>query len=381
MRDAEQRLNQAVARSDHETILVALELSTKSWLVASRPPGSEKISKHTVKAGAGSALLALLAKLRGKAEEKLGGKLRIMCIQEAGLDGFWIHRLLASEGIDSHVVDAGSIAAPRRGRRAKTDKIDLDSLLRTLSAWLRGEPRVCAMVRPPSPEEEDQRRLGRERQVLIRERVSLTNRMRGTLKAQGVSDFHPLGRNRRKQLAALLTADGRVLPSHLKREIERAITRLELVLEQIRQIEHERDELLATTPVVTKLCRLRSIGPQFAATLWFEALYRRFANRRQIAAYAGLAATPWRSGGIAAEQGISKSGNPRLRQAMIELAWLWLKHQPDSALSRWFFRRVGIQRGRIRRITIVALARKLLIALWRYVQDGVVPEGATFKAA
>jgi transposase len=278
-------------------------------------------------------------------------------------------------------VDAGSIAAPRRGRRAKTDKIDLDSLLRTLSAWLRGEPRVCAMVRPPSPEEEDRRRLGRERQVLIRERVSLTNRIRGTLKAQGVSDFHPLGRNRRKQLAALLTADGRVLPSHLKREIERAITRLELVLEQVRQIERERDELLTTTPVVTKLCSLRSIGPQFAATLWFEALYRRFANRRQIAAYAGLAATPWRSGGIAAEQGISKSGNRRLRQAMIELAWLWLKHQPDSALSRWFFRRVGIQRGRIRRITIVALARKLLIALWRYVQDGVVPEGASFKAA
>lgn len=381
MRDTEQRPDQAVTRTDHDAILVALELSTKNWLVASRAPCSEKISKHGVRAGDGSALLTLLAKLRGKAEEKLGGKLRITCIQEAGLDGFWIHRLLASEGIESHVVDAGSIAAPRRGRRAKTDKIDVDSLLRTLSAWLRGEPRVCAMVRPPSPEEEDRRRLGRERKVLIKERVSLTNRIRGMLKAQGISDFNPLGRHRRGKLATLLTADGRVLPSHLKREIERAITRLELVLEQIKQIESERDDLLATAPVVRELCRLKSIGPQFAATLWLEALYRSFANRRQIAAYAGLAATPWRSGGIQAEQGISKAGNPRLREAMIELAWLWLRHQPNSALSRWFFCRVGIQTGRIRRIAIVALARKLLIALWRYVKDGIVPEGAVFKAA
>lgn len=381
MRDAEQRLDQAVTRTDDDAILVALELSTKSWLVASRRPHSEKISKHTVRAGDGSALLALLAKLRGKAEEKLGRKLRIICIHEAGLDGFWIHRLLASEGIESHVVDAGSIVAPRRGRRAKTDKIDVDGLLRTLSAWLRGEPRVCAMVRPPSPEEEDRRRLGRERKVLITERVALTNRIRGTLKAQGISDFNPLGRNRRSELAMLLTADGRALPGHLKCEIGRAITRLELVLEQIKQIERERDEMLTRTPLVAALCRLKSIGPQFAATLWLEALYRSFANRRQIAAYAGLAATPWRSGGIQAEQGISRAGNPRLREAMIELAWLWLKHQPDSALSRWFFHRVGTQTGRIRRITIVAVARKLLIALWRYVKDGIVPEGAAFKAA
>lgn len=381
MRDTEQRLDQAVTRTDHDAILVALELSTKTWLVASRTPDGEKISRHTVKAGDAGVLLALLAKLRGKAEERLGGKLGIICIQEAGLDGFWIHRLLASEGIESHVVDAASIAAPRRGRRAKTDKIDVDCLLRTLSAWRRGEPRVCSMVRPPSSEQEDRRRLGRERKVLIKERVSLTNRIRGTLKAQGISDFNPLGRNHRQQLATLLTADGRVLPAHLKHEIERALTRLELVLEQIKQIERERDELLSTTVVVTQLCRLKSIGPQFAATLWLEALYRSFANRRQIAAYAGLAATPWRSGGIEAEQGISRAGNPRLREVMIELAWLWLKHQPDSALSRWFFRRVGIQRGRVRRIAVVALARKLLIALWRYVKDGTVPEGAVFKTA
>lgn len=381
MRDAEQGLDQAITRTDHDPILVALELSTKSWLVASRTPDGEKISKHTVQAGDGGALLALLAKLRGRAEERLADKLGVVCIQEAGLDGFWIHRLLTSQGIESHVVDAASIAAPRRGRRVKTDKIDVESLLRTLSAWRRGEPRVCAMVRPPSPEEEDRRRLGRERKVLIKERVSLTNRIRGTLKAQGVSDFNPLGRNRRSELATLLTADGRVLPAHLKREIERALTRLELVREQMKQIERERDELLATTPVVMQLCSLRSIGPQFAATLWLEALYRSFANRRQIAAYAGLAATPWRSGGIEAEQGISRAGNPRLREVMIELAWLWLKHQPDSALSRWFFRRVGIQKGRIRRIAIVALARKLLIALWRYVENGVVPEGAMFKTA
>jgi transposase len=379
MSHTEQSLNQTVTHRYHDAILIALELSTKSWLVASREPESEKISKHVVKAGDGSGLLLLLAKLKGRAEERLGRKCRLITIQEAGLDGFWIHRLLESEGIESHVVDAASIAAPRRGRRAKTDKIDVDGLLRTLSAWLRGEPRICSMVRPPSPEEEDRKRLERERKVLLKERVSLTNRIRGLLKAQGISGFNPLGRNRRKLLQTLATADGHVLPVHLTRQIDRTIGRLELLLVQIKQNSHERDEELSQAPVAAKLCRLKSIGPNFAAMLWFEAFYRDFANQRKISAYSGLAATPWRSGGIEREQGISKAGNPRLRETMVELAWLWLQHQPKSALSQWFFRRVGKQKGKIRRIAIVALARKLLVALWRYSKDGIVPEGAVFK--
>lgn len=321
MRDTEQRPDQAVTRTDHDAILVALELSTKNWLVASRAPCSEKISKHGVRAGDGSALLTLLAKLRGKAEEKLGGKLRITCIQEAGLDGFWIHRLLASEGIESHVVDAGSIAAPRRGRRAKTDKIDVDSLLRTLSAWLRGEPRVCAMVRPPSPEEEDRRRLGRERKVLIKERVSLTNRIRGMLKAQGISDFNPLGRHRRGKLATLLTADGRVLPSHLKREIERAITRLELVLEQIKQIESERDDLLATAPVVRELCRLTAVRRHIVARSSVSELRQSPADRRLCRACRNAVAKrrhPGRAGNLQGRQPEAARGDDRTRLAVAQ---------------------------------------------------------------
>jgi transposase len=274
---------------------------------------------------------------------------------------------------------------PRRHRRAKTDAIDGETLIRVLAAWRRGEPRVCSMVRPPSAEDEDRRRLRRERDRLLQERIRHTNRIRGLLFGQGVGGFDPLRKDRRERLDALLTGDGRPLPATLKAELLREITRLELVVAQLVEVEQARDRLVAAladgaAKPVAALLRLHGIGPVVAARLWLEGLFRPFANRRQVAAYAGLAPSPWQSGAMDREQGIAKSGNPRLRATMVELAWLWLRHQPDSALSAWFRNRVGDARGRVRRVAIVALARKLLVALWRYAVHGVVPEGVVLKA-
>jgi transposase len=378
--------NGAAAQANAARILVSLELSRHTWLVTVLAPGSEKMSKHSLTGGNGVALLELLARLRAKAEERLGAPVDgILVIQEAGHDGFWIHRLLEKNGIDSHIVEPASIAVSRRHRRAKTDRIDGETLIRTLAAWRRNEPRVCAMVRPPNPEEEDRRRLTRERSTLIKERVQHVNRIKGLLFGQGITDYEPLHRDRRARLETLATGDGRPLPPRLKAEIGRELARIELVCAQIDAVEQQRDALIASMsadPVepVSVLLGLKGIGPELGARLWLEALFRRFANRRQVAAYAGLAPSPWQSGVTHREQGIAKSGNPRLRHAMVELAWLWLRYQPDSALSAWFRQRVGQGRGWVRRIAIVALARKLLIALWRYTSQGVLPEGAVLKA-
>jgi len=377
---------QAAAQLQANTLFASLELSKARWLVTVSAPGSDKLSRHQVPGGDGQALLELLWRLQAAAARRTGAPVMIIVIQEAGLDGFWIHRLLVQNGITSHVVDPASIAVNRRHRRAKTDKIDGVKLLRTLMAWMRGERQVCTMVQPPSPEDEDRRRLARERARLLKERIQHTNRIKGLLSGQGIPDYDPLHRDRRPCLAALTTGDGRPLPERLKAEIGRELDRLEMVVSQLTVVERERDALVARTAEAdacaapAALARLRGIGPELAALLWLEALFRRFDNRRQIAADAGLTPSPWQSGGIDREQGIAKSGNPRLRRAMIELAWFWVRHQPGSALSRWFVERVGTARGRVRRIAIVALARKLLVALWRYVTQGVVPQGAVLKA-
>ena len=378
---------EATTRPDAGRLFAALELGKSRWLVTVDAPGSDKLSRHAVAGGDGAALLDLLARLRTTAERRTGRPVEVLVIQEAGLDGFWLHRLLERNGISSHVVDPASIAVNRRHRRAKTDTIDGEMLLRTLMAWARGERRVCSMVRPPSPEEEDRRRLTRERATLLKERIQHTNRIKGLLCGQGIVDYDPLRKDRLARLDALETGDGRPLPERLKAEIRRELERVELVASQIAAVERERDALIEApseaagpgTPAAA-LARLKGIGGELGALLWLEALFRRFDNRRQIAAYAGLAPSPWQSGGTEREQGISKSGNRRLRHAMVELAWFWLRHQPDSALSAWFRERVGPGRGRVRRIAIVALARKLSVALWRYTTQGVVPQGAAFKA-
>jgi transposase len=240
------------------------------------------------------------------------------------------------------------------------------------------------MARPPSVEEEDRRRLGRERKTLIAERVEHVNRIKGLLFTQGVGDYEPLRRDRRARLEALRTGAGDALPLRLKSLISRELDRLELLLDQIKAVETERDALLAEPSrqaPAAMLLAFKGIGPEFAGVLWLEGLFRPFANRRQLAAYAGLAPTPWRSGSIAHEQGASKAGNPRLRATLIELAWLWRRHQPGSALTLWFEDRVKANGGRVRKALLVALARKLLVALWKYVTTGLGIAGAVMKTA
>lgn len=377
-------------RTDLGAIFVSLELSRSKWLITSLSPGGgEKLSRREVAGSALGALLSVFSELKAKCRSRMGQDYPIVVIQEAGLDGFWLDRALRKEGIESHVVDPASIAVPRRKRRAKTDKIDGEMLIRTLLAYKRGEPRVCAMVRPPTPEEEDRRRVSRERKTLLTERVEHTNRIKGLLFSQGVVDYEPLLKTRRARLEEVTTGDGRPLPEHIKQQIIRELDRLELVMAQIKAVEARRDALLdqasqaagkAPSPAAL-LRRLKGVGEEFAAVLWLEGLYKTFANQRQLAAYAGLAPSPWKSGKIDHEQGVSKAGNPRLRSTMIQLSWLWLRHQPDSALTLWFQERVRQDHGRVRKVAIVALARKLLVALWKYVTTGLLPQGAQLKPA
>ena len=378
---------QATIRTDLGAIFVSLELSRTSWLLTSLSPGDgERMSKHALRSGDVAGLRARFSQLKEKVRIRTGQAFPVIVIQEAGLDGFWIHRLLQGEGIESHVVDPASIATSRRRRRAKTDKIDGQALVRALLAYKRGEPRVCAMVRAPTPQEEDRRRICRERKTLTAERVKHVNRIKGLLFAQGITDYEPLPRNRRERLEGLRTGDGRPLPPHLKAQIGRELDRLELALQQIKSVETERDAVLSPSDEGTPapgamLKRLKGIGPEFAGVLWSEGLFRSFSNRRQVAAYGGLAPTPWQSGSVTHEQGVSKAGNPRLRTTMIQLAWLWVRHQPHSILTQWFHQRAQLNGGRIRKVLIVALARKLLIAFWKYVTAGIVPEGAETTAA
>src|SRR5215216_1897968 len=242
---ADSRPEQSAIRTDLGAIFVSLELSRATWLITSLSPGRQTMSKHQVRGGDTAGLLARLAELQSRAHARTGQLFPLIVIQEAGLDGFWIHRVLQSEGIESHIVDPASIATSRRRRRAKTDKIDGEALIRALLAYKRGEPRVCAMVQAPTPQEEDRRRISRERETLTAERVRHVNRIKGLLFAQGISDDEPLHRNRRERLEELITGDGRPLPECLKAQISRELDRLELLIEQVKAVEAERDALLA----------------------------------------------------------------------------------------------------------------------------------------
>jgi len=378
----------AAIRVELDAIFVSLELSKSTWLITSLSPGAaDKMSRHTIVGGDIAGLFVRIDELRSKALARTGRLYRVVSIHEAGLDGFWLHRLLEREDwIESHVVDAASIAVSRKRRRAKTDRIDGETLIRTLLAYKRGEPRVCSMVRVPTPQDEDRRRIGRERKVLVDEQTLHINRIKGLLFSQGIRGYEPGRRDRRERLEELRTGDGRDLPRHIKAQLLRELGRLELLIEQIKAAEAERDAVLAQekaamTDPATMLLGIKGIGPEFANVIYSECLSRHFDNRRQVASYAGLAASPWQSGSINREQGVSKAGNPRLRTTMVQLAWLWLRHQPNSTLSRWFQERVKHNAGKRKATTIVALARKLLVAFWKYVTLGVLIEGAAIKAA
>jgi transposase len=373
------------------TLYVAIELSRSGWLVALLGPGAQRPSRHKLAAGDVDGLLALIARTRGTAT-------RVCSCYEAGYEGFWLHRRLAAAGLESYIVDPSSLQVDRRARRKKTDVIDVETILRALLAWQRGERGLCAMVRVPDVAAEDARRTSRERERLVREQTGHLNRIRGLLMTMGIYDFNPRRADRLAQLGTLVTGDGRKLPERLGVEIRREIDRLELVERQIAELERDRDPPAprgrprkdapprAVDPAspcgrIAHLQQLRGVGPEIAGVLQSEVFYRSFSNRRQLTAYCGLDPTPFASGATHREQGISKAGNRRARHAAVELAWLWLHWQPDTALARWFHARVGVTTGRHKRTMIVALARKLLIALWRMVTTGEVPHGVVLRQA
>jgi transposase len=367
------------------TIFIAIELSQKTWLVTLHSPDRDRISRHKLEGGDHAGLVALIGKVKARAAEKLGSAPRVVSCYEAGYDGFWLHRLLQAAGITNFVFDAASIAVEQRSRRAKTDRIDGELMLRTLMAYLRGEPRVVRIVRVPSVAEEDARRASRERDRLVKEQTAHTNRIKALLRLLGVAVGTPRRRNWLTWLAQQRDWQGQPLPPHLLAEVKREHARLLLLREQIAALEQAQVAETSAVPTAMKerrqfLQRLKALGPAFGAALVNEVFYKDFHNRREVAAYCGLAPSPWKSGGIDVEQGISKAGNHRARQKAIELAWLWLRHQPDSALSQWFRNRTANAGKRARRIAIVALARKLIVALWRYLSTGLVPDQATMKA-
>ncbi|MGO8952600.1 MAG: IS110 family transposase [Rhodomicrobium sp.] len=372
------------ATAEYATVYVAFELSKAKWKLGVIIPGSQKMSRYTIAGGDREALAARLAAARAKAERS-GKPVRIVSCYEAGLDGHWLHRWLTEHGVVNHEIDPASIAVSRRARRAKTDRIDLEQMMGALLAYLRGEPRALSVVHVPSEAEEDRKRRSRERERLIKERTAHTNRIKGLLHGQGVRDALPLKAGFIAGLDELRTGNGRALERQLKAEIVREHARLVLVNEQLAEIDaNSKAELRAAAPgsaaaKVMQLMDLKGLGPVGAQGLFNEAFYRSFANRRQVGSYFGLVGTPYDSGESRREQGISKSGNARARNLAIELAWLWIRHQPDSELTRWFRERVRDLKGRIRRITIVAVARKLMVALWRYLTTGVVPNGAVLQ--
>jgi len=370
----------STATPDEQTLYAALELSKNSWLLAVQFPGRDSPSLHPIKGGDADGLMAKLDAARQRLAKVSGRVPKVTLCYEAGYDGFWLARFLERRGVDCRVMDPASLQVDRRARRVKTDRIDVEKLLHTLIAWCRGERHVCSMVVIPSAEEEDLRRSHRERDRLVRERTAHINRIKGLLFGQGIRGINVKSRYKSLTPADLVTGDGRRLPERLAREIAREIERLALVQAQLAEVERERD--LAPTPCEAterkrhQLLRLKGIGATSAPILAREVYYRQFANRRQVASYIGLAPSAYDSGESRRSQGISKAGNSLVRAVMIQTAWLWLKHQPHSALSQWFRQRTEGQSKRMRCVMIVALARKLAVALWRYLELGLIPQGA-----
>jgi transposase len=373
---------------DYErTLILAIELSNTSWVLAAQIPGLPGVKAKRSIEPTPEALMAAIGSYRARAEKADRNVDRVVAVYEAGWSGFWLVRWLAKYGIETHVIQPSSVPVDRRARRAKSDGIDAELLLRTLLAWLRGEPRVCSMVPMPTEADEDARRRVRERAELVAERVGLVNRISAILATLGAGEYNPLRRDRRQRLDELRTALGDSLPTHAHAKIARMLDRLELLLIQITELEQSRDAVLEDkTPdraasMIQQLAKLRGVGVQTATVLVREGFVREFANGKALGSYAGLTATPYSSGGIEREQGIGKAGNARLRTVMVELAWLWQRYQPVSAQVSWFRERISGTGRRMRKVMVVALARKLLIALWRFATQGVVPEGAVMKPA
>jgi transposase len=366
---------------------VALELSKTSWVIAFAPPSDAKVAIHKIKAGDVDRLIGILDSSKRKVEQQLGRSLQIVLCYEVGYDGFWLARLLIEKGIRTVVFDPASFLMPRRGRLAKTDRLDAEGMTRTLRSWLAGNREVARDVVIPSVAQEDAKRIERERKYLVEERVSIIGRIKGLLALHGIwLSGKRIGRGLRSELDTLRTGDGRPLAPCLRRDIERMLTRYDLVSQQIAEVEADRRAALTdnrgTFPHADKVQRLATlggVGETTATVLVAEVYHRTFETRRHVASFVGLAPSPYKSGDLDRDRGINKAGTKLARQTLVELAWFWLRYQPKSKLSQWWRERFAGKGMRGRKIGIVALARKLVIALWRFVENGVIPEGATLK--
>jgi transposase len=314
----------------------------------------------------------------GRSHEAIG----IECVFEAGYDGFWLQRHLQRAGIPCRVMDPASLKVDRRARRVKTDRIDAESLLRALQAWRWGDRQACNFVRVPTIEGEDARRPHRELNRLRKERVGHVNRIKALLALHGISDYRPLRQDWRSRLAELRTAEGQAIPPRCRAEIDRELARLELVLDHIAQVEAAlAPSQTADAPEAAEMLleKLACVGRETAVVLSREVFCRGFRDRRSLAAFAGLTPSPYSSGRLQHDQGISKAGNSIVRARLVQLAWRWVRFQNGSDITTWFIERTGGESRRNRRIAIVAVARKLLVALWRYATQGLVPAGARLK--
>src|SRR4029077_11288081 len=367
------------------TLIAVIEMSLSSWLVAGIVPGVERqpLKKLAVDE---SALLKLLHRCRKEAE-KAGRRIeRIAVAFEAGRDGFWLARWLKARGIEANVIHASSVAVSREHRRAKTDRLDTELLKRAFLGWLRGERDHCKMVAIPTIKSEDAKRPNRERESLVGEQTRIVNRMKAALSRLGIRGFNPKLKKAAERLKDLRTPEGEPIPPNTLAELGRDMERRRLVSDQIRQIENARVERLERMPnegshaMVRLLARVVGVGIETADMLVQEVLSRTMRDRRAVARYAGLTGAPDESGAKRREKGLARSGNVRVRRGMIQLAWRFLMFQKDSALAQWFRARTENARG-TRKTMIVALARKLLIALWRLVREGIVPEGIVLRPA
>jgi transposase len=367
------------------TLIAVIEMSLSSWLVAGIVPGVERqpLKKLAVDE---SALLKLLHRWREEAE-KAGRRIeRIVVAFEAGRDGFWLARWLKARSIDAHVIHAASVAVSREHRRAKTDRLDSELLKRAFLGWLRGERDHCKMVAIPTAKDEDAKRPNRERESLVGEQNRIINRMKAALIRLGIRGFNPKLKRAAGRLEDLRTPEGEPIPPNTLAELRRDMERRRLVSNQIRQIEEARLERLEQAPsdgphaMVRLLARVIGVGTETADMLVQEVLSRNMRDRRAVARYAGLTGSPDESGRKCREKGLARSGNARVRRGMIQLAWRLLMFQKNSALAQWFRARTENARG-TRKTMIVALARKLLIALWRLVREGVVPDGVVLRPA
>jgi transposase len=380
-------LSRSLVAFDQDSTLVAvIELSLKTWVVAGLAPGVERNLLKKMTAGA-DALLNLMRRWQAEAVKAGREVRRIVVAYEAGRDGFWLARWLRVRGIESYVIHPTSIAVSREHRRAKSDRLDTQLLMRSLLGWLRGEAKHCSMAAIPTLAEEDARRPNREHEALVGERSRIINRMKAALVRLGIRDFKVNLRKAVDKLSGLLTAEDVPLPPNTLDELRRDMARLQVIREQIKAIEQARLVRLnkapqaGTHPMVLMLARVLGVGVETADTLVHEALSRNLRDEKAVGRYAGLTGAPDESGSKRREKGLARAGNARVRRIMVQLAWRWLMFQKDSALAQWYRERTASARGDIRKTMIVALARKLLIALWRYVTAGEVPAGARLKPA